>query len=182
MTTVPGRRLLVTGLPGSGKTSVAMTLAARHGSHHIEIDRLYFGPGYSLRASFIDDLQAAIAEDAWCLDDFGVPESRDLVWAAADTLIWLDLPWGIAFWRAVRRTWRRLRHGSEVLPGCYETWLGWGRPYHPVFLSLTSHRRMRRVMEQRLARPEHAHLTVLRLHNRREVDELLGPAPYRLAV
>ncbi|MCU1602494.1 MAG: adenylate kinase [Frankiales bacterium] len=177
-----GPRVLVTGLPGVGKTSVAMTLAAHQGLPHIEVDRMYYGPGYATREDFVPQLAAAIADECWCLDDFGAPESRDLIWQRADTLVWLDLPWGVAFVRAVRRTWRRLRTDVELIPGCRESWLGWGRPYHPVRLALTSHRRNRRELERRLAQPEYEHLSVIRLRSRREVEELLGPKPYKLAV
>jgi hypothetical protein len=37
-------------------------------------------------------------------------------------------------------------------------------------------------MEERLADPRWQHLRVVRLRSRREVEELLGPAPYKLAV
>ena len=180
-TSPPGSRVLVTGLPGSGKTTVAMALAGAHGLAHIEVDRLYYGPGYATRPTFVPELEVAIAEDRWCLDDFGAPESRDLVWNRADTLVWLDLPWGVAFLRAVRRTWRRLRTGTELLPGCRESWLGWLRPYHPVRLSLTGHGRHRRTLVRRLADPRFQHLTVIRLRSTREVEEFLGGVPYKLA-
>jgi len=182
MPTPLGSRLLVTGLPGSGKTSVAMTLAQTLGVRHVEVDRLYYGPRFATRPDFLVELDRAISADEWCLDDFGAPESRDLLWDRADTIVWLDLPYGIAFVRAVRRTWRRLRTHEEVLPGCYESWLGWGRPYHPVFFSLTRHGRERRKMEKRLADPRWQHLRVVRLRSRREVEQLLGPVPYKLAV
>jgi adenylate kinase family enzyme len=181
MITLPGSRVLVTGLPGSGKTTVAMALADRHELTHIELDRLYYGPGYVTRPTFLAELQAAIAKGDWCLDDFGAPESRDLVWTRADTVVWLDLPWGVAFVRAVRRTWRRLRIRAELLPGCRESWLGWCRRSHPVRLSLTGHRRHRRTLVRRLADPRFQHLTVIRLRTPDEVEQFLGGVPYTLA-
>ena len=182
MSAVPRSRVLVTGLPGSGKTSVAMSLAEQLEVPHIEVDRLYYGPGYATREDFLPELQRAIGESAWCLDDFGAPESRDLLWQQADVLVWLDLPFGVAFVRAVRRTWRRLRDRVEILPGCRESWLGWARPYHPVFLALTTHRRTRKAMEERLRSPEFSHLTVVRLRSDHEVEQFLGSGPRKLAV
>jgi adenylate kinase family enzyme len=181
MTTLPGSRILVTGLPGAGKTSLSMNLAERCALPHIEIDQLYFTPEYAVRETFLADLAEALAQPSWILDDFGAPESWDLAWAAADTLVWIDLPFGIAFGRAVRRTWRRLRHHVERIPGLRETWLGWVTPKHPVVLSLLTHRRFRRRIQARIADPRFQHLHVIRLRSTREVAELLGPAPYRLA-
>jgi hypothetical protein len=105
-----------------------------------------------------------------------------MVWTAADTVVWLDLPFGIPFARAVRRTWRRLRTGYEGAPGQRESWLGWATPKHPVMLSLTAHGRFRRRVAQRLGDPRFQHLKVVRLRSVEEVAALLGPAPYKLAV
>jgi adenylate kinase family enzyme len=164
-----GRRVLVTGLPGVGKTTFATAYAAGRGLPHLEVDRLYYGPGWSVRASFHDDLERALAEECWCADDVGYEASRDLTWDRADTLIWLDLPWWIAEQRAVRRTLRRLRRSEVVYPGCKESWLGWGRPAHPVRYAWSRHGAVRRLMEQRLADPRWQHLDVVRLRTRAEV-------------
>lgn len=181
MSSLPGSRILVTGLPGSGKTSVSMNLAERHGLPHIEIDELYYAAEFKVRETFLDDLGEQIAQPAWILDDWGAPESWDTVWVAADTVVWIDLPFGIAFGRAVRRTWRRLRSNHERGPGLRESWLGWLTPKHPVVLSLTSHRRLRRRLEARIADPRFQPVHVVRLRTIEEVDALLGPAPYKLA-
>jgi len=39
---------------------------------------------------------------------------RDLVWPAADTLIWLDLPFPLVMWRLVRRTLGRVLSGQDL--------------------------------------------------------------------
>lgn len=181
MTPLPGSRVVITGLPASGKTSVAVTLARREGLPHIEVDRLYYGPAFVPRPTFAAELTAAIAQDTWCLDDFGLPESRDQIWERADTVVWLDLPYGVAARRAIRRTWRRLRSNHEVLPGCRESWIGWGNPRHPVFLAVTGHGRARRDMSRRLADPRWAHLNVVRLRSTEEIEAFLGPEPHHRA-
>ncbi|MFN2537680.1 MAG: hypothetical protein ABR549_05955 [Mycobacteriales bacterium] len=159
-----------------------MNLADRRGLPHIELDQLYYGPGWRVRESFLADVDAATSQPSWVLDDFGAPESMDLVWARADAVVWLDLPYGVAFVRAVRRTWRRLRTGYERSPGVQESWLGWATPKHPVILSLTTHHHFRRRLERRLAEPRWQHLQVVRLRSSEQVEALLGQPPYKLAV
>jgi adenylate kinase family enzyme len=164
-----GRRVLVTGLPASGKTTLAAQLARRDGVPHVEVDSLYYGPAFVPRPTFREDLERALEGPAWYADDVGHPEAIELTWGRADTLVWLDLPYGIAASRAIRRTWRRLRDRDEVLPGCRESWIGWGHPKHPVRLTVTRHGHLRRVIEHRLADPRYSHLAVVRLRTRDEV-------------
>ena len=173
--------MLVTGLPASGKTTFARALAERDGLPHIEVDRMYYGPSFEMRPTFVSELSEVLDGPAWLVDDIGQPESRDLSWARADVLIWLDLPYGVAGVRALRRTWGRLRAREEMLPGCRESWLGWLTPKHPVRLALTQHRRDRRDRERRLADPRFAHLKVVRLRSRAEVAAFLAERSLDLA-
>ena len=57
---------------------------------------------------FGDDVAAVIAHDTW-VTEWQYDHARPLLAVRADTLVWLDLPAGIALSRVVRRTLRRRR-------------------------------------------------------------------------
>lgn len=46
-TRIPGRRIVVVGTTGSGKTTLARQLAERFGCSHIEADALNWGPNWT---------------------------------------------------------------------------------------------------------------------------------------
>jgi adenylate kinase family enzyme len=87
------RRVSVVGNSGSGKSTVAAALAAALGVPHLELDGVFHQPGWEpLPAdSFRAVVAAAVAGDGWVLDG-NYSAVRDLVWARADTVVWLDLP------------------------------------------------------------------------------------------
>ena len=93
------------GSSGSGKTHFAARLAAQRGCPHIELDALNWLPGWLERSR--EDFRArvadAVAADAWVLDgNYG--KARDLVWARAETVIFLDYPFWLVFGRLLRRS------------------------------------------------------------------------------
>ncbi len=108
----PGRRIVVVGLAGSGKTTFARALAARLGLPHIELDALHWLPGWSMRetADFQRLVAAACDRPGWVLDG-NYSKIRSLTWGSAETIIWLDYPFWLTSWRLLRRSlnraWRR---------------------------------------------------------------------------
>jgi len=102
-----GRRIVVWGVTGSGKTTFARQLAAVYGLPRIEIDALYWHKGWvgtpddELRLKLQASLEAAPA--GWVLDG-SYHRISDIYLPPADTLIWLHLPWRVSFWRLVKRT------------------------------------------------------------------------------
>ena len=102
------KRIVVIGTTGSGKSRLAEQLSQRTGLRVIELDALYWGSdwrGVPLEL-FRHRVEREIRDGGWIVvGNYG--QVRDLVWPAADTLIWLDLPFPLVMSRLVRRTVRR---------------------------------------------------------------------------
>ena len=117
------RRVLVLGRTGSGKTTLARQLASALDVPHIELDALYFGPGFEkaplavLRAR----TSAAVAGDRWVTDG-NKSAVRDLVWPRADTVVWLDYPLAVSLWRLGRRALWRTAELCWCPPSRMRTW------------------------------------------------------------
>jgi adenylate kinase family enzyme len=119
------RRIAVVGGPGSGKTTLSGELARRLDLVHLELDGLWWRRGWQHVEP--DQLRRAVAErladGGWVADGTYLDEvGRDLVWPAADTIVWLDMDRRRAFARTVRRTLERLVRRQTLWDGNVETW------------------------------------------------------------
>src|SRR5437763_151832 len=88
----PMRRVIVGGISGAGKSTMARWISRLLALPYYEVDALCHGPGWTQRPTFVADVQVATAGDSWVVDSDEYPEIRDLVWSRADTLVWLDMP------------------------------------------------------------------------------------------
>lgn len=170
-------RIVLVGRTGSGKTTLARELAARLGVTHIELDSLLFGPGFATVPveTLRERVGAAVAEPRWVADG-NKSAVRDLVWARADTVVWLDYPLWVSLPRLAGRAGRRtagLRaeaaatDSSRSLPGQL---LAGGRG---VLTALRSHRGQRRLFPRLLAEPQYQHLALVRLRSPGEAERWL---------
>jgi shikimate kinase len=167
------RRVAVLGsASGCGKTTVGRALAQRLDVPFVELDALVHGPNWTETTD--DDLRRILApiivSDGWVIDGSYGRKLGDLVLAAADTIIWLDLP--IRTWlpRLVRRSYRRWRTREELWNGNREELrhLVWGRESLIVW-AFRSHLRRRREYPKRLAVYD-----VVRLRTQEEADRFLA--------
>jgi hypothetical protein len=161
----------VVGTTGSGKTTLARALAAALGCPHIELDALFWGPGWSMAEQpiFRSRVAAVVAGDGWVVDG-GYSDVRDLVWVRADTVVWLDYPLAVTLSRLLRRIAARIRDGTELWPGTgnRETIRNQVFSRDPlVWFAIRTHRGRRRRIAAMLALPEYAHL---------QVHRFIGPA------
>jgi adenylate kinase family enzyme len=111
-------RIHVTGNAGVGKSTLAARIAALVDAPLFGLDEIVWKPGWKKSGS--DERtpkeQALCAQPSWVID--GV--SR-LVRESADTIVFLDYPRRISFWRCARRNWRYLFKSRPGLPpGCPE--------------------------------------------------------------
>ncbi len=177
------RRVSVVGTTGAGKTTLARALADMLGTTHIELDALFWGPGWSMAELpvFRSRVAVAAADDGWVIDG-GYSAVRDVVWPRADTVVWLDYPLAVILPRLVARIVSRIRDGAELWPGTgnRETIRGQFSRDQLVWFAIRTHRGRRRRIVEMLKRPEYAHLRIHRFTRPSDADRWLE-AQRRLA-
>jgi hypothetical protein len=168
-------RINVVGTSCSGKTTLARQLARRLGSPHVELDALFWGPGWTPVAPdvFRARVADAVTGPRWVIDG-GYSPVRFLTWERADTIVWLDYPLGLVLRRWARRTISRIGNRTECWPGTgnRETVRNALRRDGLLWWILRTHRaRRRRLSAELAARPD---LTVIRLRSPDAARHWLG--------
>ncbi len=170
-----GRRIVVVGTTGAGKTTLAEALSARLNLPHVELDGLYWGPGWAERPTqlFREAVAEAVAGEAWVVDG-NYNQARDLIWPRAQTLIWLDYPLPIIFWRLL---WRSLRRGwtQEALwnDNRESLWTQFATRNSLFLWAWRTARRRRLQYPALLQQPGNAHLQCFVFTSPRSVDRWL---------
>jgi len=111
---VPAMRVVVIGTSGAGKSTFAAALHGAAQIPHIELDALYWGPGWTAvpHHQFESAVLAATDMHAWVADG-NYSAVRDVLWARATHIVWLNYP---AAAIARRLLWRTLRRGLLRTP------------------------------------------------------------------
>lgn len=168
------RRIVVAGVSGVGKTTLARRIADIAEVPHTEIDGLFHGPNWTPRAAFLDDVRDLVAQESWATEwQYG--SARPLLAARADLLVWLDLPfWTTTFPRVVRRTVRRRICREEIWNGNIEPPFRQilNDPEYIVRWAISTRHKYREIVPQLDANfPD---LTIVRLGSQTEVESWIG--------
>jgi adenylate kinase family enzyme len=125
-------RYVVVGTSGAGKTTFATALARAVGCPYTELDALYWGPQWTPRPHEIFErgVRAATEGEGWVVDG-NYSAIREVLWARASHIVWLNHSRPLVYARVLNRTMRRLVLQTPL-------WHGNQESYRATFLSRDS--------------------------------------------
>lgn len=171
------------GSSGSGKSFVARELARRLGIDYVCNDAIIWRANWTPtpreeRPGLFD--AALPADGAWTFDgNFGSMQNPEdaMVLARIDTLVWLDLPRWLAHGQLLARTVGRAWTREPLWHGNRESFrLSFASRDSILLWALRTHHRCRGFYQRLIVDPRAAHVTVVRLRSRREVNRWLEKA------
>ncbi len=163
------KRIVVVGTSGAGKTTFAGELANLMDVRHVELDTYQHGPDWTETPDdiFRQKISDALTTQNWVVDgNYSV--ARDIIWARATTIVWLDYPFNVTFWRLFRRTMGRAIMRTELWNGNRENLRGVFFEKDSLLVwAFKTHWSRRRSMPIAFAQPEYAHLDLMRFRSPR---------------
>jgi adenylate kinase family enzyme len=167
-----GRRVVVTGLAGSGKSTFSRSLAAMTGLPLIHLDLHFWKPGWIAPSEdeWREKQRGLLAGDAWIADG-NYHETLDLRVERADTIVFLDTPWSVCAGRAFRRGLRKPI--GEMPEGCNDSAWRRLRDEWPLAVRIWRHRRSEPKREHEIISQHGQHAALHVLRSKRAVRELL---------
>ena len=159
------KRVVIIGNSGAGKSTLAAALAKKAGLPLIASDPFYWTANWgavspeAVRQRVTD----ATATNIWVIDG-NFDSERDVVWARADTVVWLDYTLALVMRRVCRRNLLWWLTGQTVWSGSRMTW---NRAWSGI-------RHARRTFAQKQAAypaflADFPHLTILRFRSPHQV-------------
>lgn len=165
------KRVVVIGCGGSGKTTFSQRLGERLDIEVIHLDAIYWQAGWVRTPK--DEWAARVGEllerDSWIIDG-NYSGTREMRFAACDTIVFLDMPRYVCLYRVIRRFIRyRGRTRPEMAAACNEKmdweFFEWVWSYRnerrPGILADLERFREKQVVILRSSREAHAFLKVL---------------------
>ncbi|MGK3947408.1 AAA family ATPase [Microbacterium sp. K2] len=169
-------RVLIAGVTGSGKTTLARRVAELWDLRHVEIDGLFHGENWTPRPSFLDDVRAFAAEDRWVTEWQYTSKGTDEILAPrAHVVLWLDYPYRVVRTRLLRRTigrsvLRTRMWNDNVEKPIWKMFRGDPEENIIAWQTKTLYKWAERMPE---VTGDHPHLTIVRLRHPRETESWL---------
>jgi adenylate kinase family enzyme len=176
------RRVSVVGTSGVGKSTFASALARLLGVSFLELDSWQHQADWTPLP--VEEFRARVAlvvdGESWVIDG-NYSRVQDLVWARADTVVWLDLPRRTVMRRIVWRTLRRVGGRTELWNGNRERWQNFfslDKEESVIAWAWQTYASNRARYEAAMAAPGNDHLRFFRLRKASAVRRFLREAEH----
>ena len=174
------QRVSVVGNSGVGKSTLARALAGLLGADFLELDSVNHQAGWVPLPTeeFRSRVAAVAAGERWVIDG-NYSKIRDLVWARADTVVWLDLPRRTVMRRVIWRSVRRVALRTELWNGNREHWrylFSLDKEESVIAWAWQNHASNRTRFEAAMTSPQNGHLRFFRLNSPAAVRRFLRSA------
>lgn len=173
-----GQRVVIIGPSCSGKSTLGERLAGRIGAPFVELDALYWKPGWqeSGDEEFRERIREATAGESWVVAGNYRRHTVDSLWPRAEAIVWLDFPMRLVVRRILTRSWRRSRR-KELLWGTnYERFWPqlkvWNQKDSLIAYTWRNYPAQALWFEGAMSNPAFGHVRFLRLRSPREVSTL----------
>jgi adenylate kinase family enzyme len=170
LASAPVRRVSVVGTSGAGKSTLSRALAGALDAELLELDSVFHQPGWVPlpREEFRRRVAAVVASERWVIDGNYTSQVKDLVWARADTVVWLDLPRHTVMRRIIWRSFWRAAGRIELWNGNRERWRNFfslDKEESIIAWAWQTHAATRAKLEAAMADQGNSHLSFVRLKN-----------------
>ncbi|MBJ7537647.1 adenylate kinase [Marinomonas transparens] len=149
-------KIAVFGKPGSGKSTLCKNLASATGITLHALDSIVYQKNGDLvdRETFNEEHEKLLSSDSWIIDGFGPLGSFNKRLEAADTLVYIDLPYITSYWLVTKRLVKGLLvkpegwpDGSSVLKGTVQSYKM--LRLSPTFWNHDFRQKLERISEQK---------------------------------
>jgi adenylate kinase family enzyme len=169
------KRVVIIGTSCSGKTTLACNLSQKLKAPHIELDSIHWKQNWTPtpKEEFRSLVAATTAPESW-VSDGNYSAVRDILWARATTLVWLNYPFYVVARRALSRTFQNVFYRKELWSGNRET-------FRQSFLTrdsvlwwvLKTYRRRQREYPRLFNESAYRHLQIIVLNSPAEAEQFL---------
>jgi adenylate kinase family enzyme len=169
-------RIVVVGTSGAGKSTFSESLARATACPYIELDALHWGPNWEPvpAAMFASAVRAATEADRWVVDG-NYSAVRDVLWARATHIIWMNFSRTTVFSRVLIRTVRRIVWRTTLSHGNRESFRAAFMSKDSIVLwSLTTFARNRRKFAALRQDSQFAHLHWTELTQPSQTEECIA--------
>jgi adenylate kinase family enzyme len=168
-------RINVVGTSASGKSTLAKAIAAKLGYAYVEMDALWFKEDWQNVSDeeFNVNVAEATKADAWVLDG-NYTRTVHIKWQRVEMVVWVDMPFYITLYRAVKRAIVRVVTQEPLWHGNRETWRKLLSKGSIVWWMIKTHKTNVLKYEAIMQDERYKHIQFVRLRSAKDVESFIN--------